>query len=481
MAEKSIKTITFSGTKEGYHMWEFQMRAFLRELGCTEALSRADLEAEVSDRLMRKKNDTAYARIAIAIMSDDSVSAELIKRSVSQVYPEGDAALVWQALVDRYEPKNAVDQQTLMTELFASTLENGSKDPEVWIVELQSMQTKLNAMGATVSDNMVIGHILSRLPTEYDQVADNLASQENKTIASVSSILKDKYERLKKAGKFLSTEETVLVGYKKFSGDCRYCGKKGHKAAECFKKRDDLKNKYDGAKNKRGFKGECLHCGKKGHKKAECYKLKNRNEVDERGAVVLMAEMLDHEESMMLHQVIKYVLDTKNRGIRVKPNQENRCIAYVDSDYTGDRESRRSITGYLIHLFGVPIAWKSRQQGGGTLSSSEAECYAISEVAKEMKFVKMILVFLEIDTGELMKIHVDNIGAIHLSNKAASGLRTKHIDTRLHYVKELTQGEQKILEIEFVRSEDNQSDTFTKNTSQEVFQRHTSKYMMDDG
>jgi hypothetical protein len=43
---------------------------------------------------------------------------------------------------------------------------NGSKDPEVWIVELKRMQTKLNAMGATVSDNMVIGHILSRLPAQ---------------------------------------------------------------------------------------------------------------------------------------------------------------------------------------------------------------------------------------------------------------------------------------------------------------------------
>jgi hypothetical protein len=64
---------------------------------------------------------------------------------------------------------------------------------------------------------------------------------------------------LKKTGKFRSTEETVLVGYKKFSGDCLYCSKKGHKAAECFK-------------------------------------LKNRNEVDERGAVVFMAETLDHEE-----------------------------------------------------------------------------------------------------------------------------------------------------------------------------------------
>jgi hypothetical protein len=107
-------------------------------------------------------------------------------------------------------------------------------------------------------------------------MADNLANQVNKSAASVSSVLKDKHEQLKKAGKFRSTEETVLVGYKKFSRDCRHCGKKGHKAAYCFKKRDDLKNKNDGVKNKRGFQGECHHCGKKRHKKADCFKLRDK-------------------------------------------------------------------------------------------------------------------------------------------------------------------------------------------------------------
>jgi hypothetical protein len=141
MAEKSIKTITFTGTKDGYQSWEFKMRAFLRELGCADALTRADLEAEVSDRLIRKKNDTAYARIAIAMLSEDVVSTELVKRSMSTVYPEGDAAVAWQALRERYEPRNAVDQQTLLTELFASKLVETTKDPEIWIVELQRMQS----------------------------------------------------------------------------------------------------------------------------------------------------------------------------------------------------------------------------------------------------------------------------------------------------------------------------------------------------
>jgi hypothetical protein len=93
----------------------------------------------------------------------------------------------------------------------------------------------------------------------------------------------------------------------------------------------------------------------------------------------------------ILHRVSKYVLNTPFET-------KNGCIAYVESDHAGDR-NRRSITRYLIYLYGVPSAWKSRQQGGITLSS-EAEYYAISEVAKELKFVKMILYFLEINPGE---------------------------------------------------------------------------------
>jgi hypothetical protein len=135
----------------------------------------------------------------------------------------------------------------------------------------------------------------------------------------------------------------------------------------------------------------------------------------------------------------------------------------------------------VILLHNVLVAWKSKQQGGVTLSSSEAEYYAISEVAMELKFLKMILDFLDIDPGGRITVYADNIGAIHLANNSSSGIRTKHIDTRLHFVRELTQGDRKILDIEFVRSEENMSDTFTKNTSQEVFLRHTSKYMIDSG
>jgi hypothetical protein len=62
-----------------------------------------------------------------------------------------------------------------------------------------------------------------------------------------------------------------------------------------------------------------------------------------------------------LRRVIKFVLCTKKRRVRMKRTPEN-VVAYVDSDYAGDKGNRRSITGYLIYLLGVPILWKSKQQ-----------------------------------------------------------------------------------------------------------------------
>jgi hypothetical protein len=196
-------------------MWDFKMRAFLRELGCAAVLTRANMLADVKDDDERKKNDKAYSRIAMAMSMKDVVSSQIVKRSTSIVYPDGDAAVAWKALAERYEPKKAVDKQTLFESLFATRLKDNDTDPEVWIMELQRMQAQLLEMGERVSDGLIMCHILGNLPSGYDNVADQLANDEMKTIDSVVITLKDKYERMKKVGNSTTSGETVLVGYKK--------------------------------------------------------------------------------------------------------------------------------------------------------------------------------------------------------------------------------------------------------------------------
>ena len=108
MAEKSIKTIKFNDQGDDFPIWKFQMEAFLEELGCAEALTQSKAAVDIDDD-DRKMNRKAYLKLALAC--DKAVSHQIIKQAVSVVFPGGDAKLAWEALIDRWDPKEEVDKQ----------------------------------------------------------------------------------------------------------------------------------------------------------------------------------------------------------------------------------------------------------------------------------------------------------------------------------------------------------------------------------
>jgi len=149
--------------------------------------------------------------------------------------------------------------------------------------------------------------------------------------------------------------------------------------------------------------------------------------------------------------------------------------AFCDSDYAGNQDGWKSISEFIIYVCGCPISWKSRGQKAVTLSSSEAEYVAISEVCAEIMFLKQVLEFLRIEVKLLIIVRVDNIGAIYLAHNATSGPRTKHVDIRFHFVQDyIKDGVVKIL---FIKSENNNSDLYTKNLGEELFNKHSKQYM----
>ncbi len=87
----------------------------------------------------------------------------------------------------------------------------------------------------------------------------------------------------------------------------------------------------------------------------------------------------------------------------------------------------------------------------------------------EILYIVGILKFL----GIAIEVNVNNIGAVYLSKNATTGNRTKHFDTRYHFVREYIQdGTMKVV---FVRSEENDADIFTKKLSGEVSAKHSKK------
>ena len=136
-------------------------------------------------------------------------------------------------------------------------------------------------------------------------------------------------------------------------------------------------------------------------------------------------------------RAVNYVLKTRNRMLKFTPTSEKdkwefECMC--GSDYTGVKDNRLSVTGYCIYINGCLISWKSRAQKCQTLSSTEAEYVALSEICCEILFVKMILEFLGENTEYRITVYYNNVGAIYLVNNAKITKRTKHVDTKTHFV-----------------------------------------------
>ena len=129
------------------------------------------------------------------------------------------------------------------------------------------------------------------------------------------------------------------------------------------------------------------------------------------------------------------------------------------------------MSGYIIFLMDVPILWKSKSQRSVALSSSESEYYALSEAAKDIKFVVQIIQSMGGKVETPIVVRVDNKGAIFMAEHSSATPRTKHIDMRYHFVREFVAD--KFIKIIFVKSEENLSDSFTKNVSQQIYTNHS--------
>ena len=78
-----------------------------------------------------------------------------------------------------------------------------------------------------------------------------------------------------------------------------------------------------------------------------------------------------------------------------------------------------------------------------------------------------------------MLVLIDNIGAIEMLDLKTNKCHTKHIDTRYHWIREFI--EDNIVNVKYVKSEDNISDICTKNLPAKLFEKHLDKLVSDVG
>ncbi|RVW80130.1 Retrovirus-related Pol polyprotein from transposon TNT 1-94 [Vitis vinifera] len=132
---------------------------------------------------------------------------------------------------------------------------------------------------------------------------------------------------------------------------------------------------------------------------------------------------------------------------------------YVDADFAGDIDSRKSTTGFVFTLGGTTISWTSNLQKIVTLSTTEAEYVAATEAGKEMIWLHGFLDELG-KKQEMGILHSDSQSAIFLAKNSAFHSKSKHIQTKYHFIRYLV--EDKLVILEKICGSKNPADMLTK-------------------
>jgi hypothetical protein len=145
-------------------------------------------------------------------------------------------------------------------------------------------------------------------------------------------------------------------------------------------------------------------------------------------------------------------------------------MGFADAAYANADESRSTI-GYVFFAGGAAITWSSKKLQLTSLSSTQAEYVALSEAAREACWLRNLYTELGLLNEKQPTIIVgDNEGSIALAQNPQFHKRTKHIEIRWHWIRELVQDG--TIALESRRDPEQTADVLTKSLHRAKHLKH---------
>ena len=180
-------------------------------------------------------------------------------------------------------------------------------------------------------------------------------------------------------------------------------------------------------------------------------------------------------DQQKLKHLLRYVKGTTHYKQIIRPTVKLTQTTYdlnvyVDSDWAGCVETRKSTTGFSITFLGATVSYGSRTQATIALSSAEAELYAINTGATEALHFQNLLTDLLNTNKANIKIHTDSSSGKRIATRIGTGKKTKHVELKHLFIQQLVALNH--LRIIKIHTNDNPADIFTKYVSADTLQRH---------
>ena len=160
---------------------------------------------------------------------------------------------------------------------------------------------------------------------------------------------------------------------------------------------------------------------------------------------------------------------------------EDNCgfVAYSDASWHKPDHLGFNMFGYVVCLYGGPVAFAAKRLKVVAHSSAEAEYAAASYSCKEIAFVRNVCSELELGINGPVCLAVDNEAAIKIAeNRGATG-RTKHFSDAIHYIRHML--DHLVVCLRYVSTHEQLADGFTKPLDKGKFRTWCSRLMCGVG
>ena len=165
-------------------------------------------------------------------------------------------------------------------------------------------------------------------------------------------------------------------------------------------------------------------------------------------------------------RILRYLQGTRDFGLFYKKGEKLELFGFTDSDYVGDQGDRRSTSSYVFMLGIGVVSWSSKKQQIISLSTTEAEFIATRACACQAIWLRRILDELQFKQVEATTVFCNN-SAIKLSKNPVLHERSKHIDMKYYFLRDLSNDG--TIKLVYCRSEDHVADIQTKSLKLATF------------
>ncbi|KAI3752823.1 hypothetical protein L2E82_24860 [Cichorium intybus] len=158
-------------------------------------------------------------------------------------------------------------------------------------------------------------------------------------------------------------------------------------------------------------------------------------------------------------RIFRYLKHTPNLGLWYPSESSFDLVGFTDSGFAGCALDCKSTSGGCQLLGNRLISWSSKKQSSVACSTAEAEYVAAGRCCAPVLWIQNQLMDYGFNLSKT-PICCDNTSAILISQNLVQHSKTKHIDVRHNFIRDIIQKEK--IELLYIPTEQQLADIFTK-------------------